>query len=194
MKRFASVPARREALRARWRGLPLGWRAGILAVFAALLLALLAAVFFRERIGRWLWPDPQVEALRVRADAALRVGRLSAADGSGARELYEAAAISGANTWQSFRYVTLPLLRGVSSIVLLLSLIWNFQHFETIYVMTQGGPAKATTTFSVAVYQAAFQAFDLGKAGALGILWMLLLSLVVVVYLRFGMGDEEMSA
>jgi multiple sugar transport system permease protein len=110
------------------------------------------------------------------------------------RELYEAAAISGANTWQSFRYVTLPLLRGVSSIVLLLSLIWNFQHFETIYVMTQGGPAKATTTFSVAVYQAAFQAFDLGKAGALGILWMLLLSLVVVVYLRFGMGDEEMSA
>ena len=110
------------------------------------------------------------------------------------RELYEAAAISGANTWQSFRYVTVPHLRGVSSIVLLLSLIWNFQHFETIYVMTQGGPAKATTTFSVAVYQTAFQAFDLGKAGALGILWMILLSLVVLVYLRFGMGDEEMGA
>ena len=110
------------------------------------------------------------------------------------RELYEAAAISGANTWQSFRYVTAPHLRGVSSIVLLLSLIWNFQHFETIYVMTQGGPAKATTTFSVAVYQTAFQSFDLGKAGALGILWMLLLSLVVAVYLRFGMGDEEVGA
>jgi multiple sugar transport system permease protein len=109
------------------------------------------------------------------------------------RELYEAAAISGANAWQSFRYVTVPHLRGVSSIVILLSLIWNFQHFETIYVMTQGGPAKATTTFSVAVYQAAFQAFDLGKAGALGILWMALLSLVVLVYLRFGMADEEAS-
>lgn len=110
------------------------------------------------------------------------------------RELYEAASISGANTWQSFRYVTVPHLRGVSSIVLLLSLIWNFQHFETIYVMTQGGPAKATTTFSVAVYQTAFQSFDLGKAGALGILWMILLSAVVVVYLRFGMADEEVSA
>ena len=107
-------------------------------------------------------------------------------------ELYEAASIAGANRWQLFRYVTLPHLRGVSSIVILLSLIWNFQHFETIYVMTQGGPAKATTTFSVAVYQTAFQAFDLGRAGALGILWMVLLSLVVVVYLRFGMGDEEM--
>lgn len=106
-------------------------------------------------------------------------------------ELYEAASIAGANRRQLFRYVTLPHLRGVSSIVILLSLIWNFQHFETIYVMTQGGPAKATTTFSVAVYQTAFQAFDLGRAGALGILWMVLLSLVVVVYLRFGMGDEE---
>ena len=105
-------------------------------------------------------------------------------------ELYEAASIAGANRRQLFRYVTLPHLRGVSSIVILLSLIWNFQHFETIYVMTQGGPAKATTTFSVAVYQTAFQAFDLGRAGALGILWMVLLSLVVVVYLRFGMGDE----
>ena len=107
-------------------------------------------------------------------------------------ELYEAASIAGANRWQLFRYVTMPHLRGVSSIVILLSLIWNFQHFETIYVMTQGGPAKATTTFSVAVYQTAFQAFDLGRAGALGILWMVLLSLVVVVYLRFGMADEEM--
>ena len=110
------------------------------------------------------------------------------------RELYEAASISGANRWQLFRYVTMPHLRGVSSIVILLSLIWNFQHFETIYVMTQGGPAKATTTFSVAVYQTAFQSFDLGKAGALGILWMALLSLVVVLYLRFGMGDEELMA
>ena len=56
-----------------------------------------------------------------------------------------------------------------------------------------GGAGKATTTFSVAVYQTAFQAFDLGKAGALGILWMFLLSLVVLVYLRFGMRDEEIA-
>ena len=103
----------------------------------------------------------------------------------------ESAAIDGANRWNRFTHVTLPHLRNVIGIVLLLSLIWNFQHFETIYVMTQGGPAKATTTFSVAVYQTAFQAFDLGKAGALGILWMLLLSVVVIIYLRFGMRGEE---
>jgi multiple sugar transport system permease protein len=106
-------------------------------------------------------------------------------------ELLDAAAIDGANRWNRFFKVTLPHLQSVISVVLLLSLIWNFQHFETIYVMTRGGPAKATTTFSVAVYQTAFQAFDLGKAGALGILWMVLLSLVVVIYLRFGMSSEE---
>lgn len=106
-------------------------------------------------------------------------------------ELVEAAALDGANRLQRFLTITVPHLEGVSGVVLLLSLIWNFQHFETIYVMTRGGPAKATTTFAVAVYQTAFQSFDLGKAGALGILWMVLLALVVFVYLRFGMGSEE---
>lgn len=91
MKRFASVPARREAWRARWLGLPTPWRTAILMVVGALLLALLASVLFRQRIGSWIWPDPRAEALRTQAGVALAAGRLSVADGSGARELYEAA-------------------------------------------------------------------------------------------------------
>ena len=91
MKRFASVPARREAWRARWRVLPRGWRIAVLSVFAMLLLAFLAAVMFRQRIGAWIWPDPRAEALRTQAGMALAAGHLSVADGSGARELYEAA-------------------------------------------------------------------------------------------------------
>lgn len=106
------------------------------------------------------------------------------------KELYEAAAIDGANRWHSFRHITLTQLRGVITTVLLLSFIWNFQHFETLYVMTTGGPAGTTTTFSVAVYQAAFQAFDLGQAGAIGLLWMVLLSVIVGIYLRFGINEE----
>jgi multiple sugar transport system permease protein len=106
------------------------------------------------------------------------------------RDLIEAAAIDGASRWKTFRNVTIPHLSGIISITLLLSFIWNFQHLETIYVMTAGGPAKATTTFAIAVYQTGFQAFDLGKAGAIGILWMLLLSIIVIVYLRYGMGEE----
>jgi multiple sugar transport system permease protein len=106
------------------------------------------------------------------------------------QELYEAAAIDGANRWHGFWNVTVPQLRGVIVTVLLLSFIWNFQHFETLYVMTTGGPAGTTTTFSVAVYLEAFKAYDLGKAGAIGVLWMAILSVIVGVYLRFGVSEE----
>lgn len=106
------------------------------------------------------------------------------------RELYESAAIDGADRIRSFFNVTVPQLRGVISTVLLLSFIWNFQHLETIYVMTSGGPGDATTTFSIAVYESAFQARDLGEAGAIGLLWMALLSIIVVVYLRFAVREE----
>jgi len=102
------------------------------------------------------------------------------------KELTEAAAIDGASRRQVFQRITVPQLRGIIGTVLLLSFIWNFQHFETIYVMTTGGPARATTTFAVAVYKTAFQKFDLGEAGAIGIVWMALLSVVVVAYLKFG--------
>lgn len=104
-------------------------------------------------------------------------------------ELYEAASLDGASVLQRFRNVTIPQVRGVMGVAFLLSFIWNFQHFETIYVMTNGGPAKATTTFAVAVYDMAFKAYDLGKAGAIGIVWMALLSVVVVVYLRFAVKE-----
>ena len=106
------------------------------------------------------------------------------------RELNEAAAIDGAGRARVFRHITIPQLRGIIGTVLLLSFIWNFQHFETLYVMTTGGPAKATTTFSVAVYKTAFQKFDLGEAGAIGILWMALLSVIVALYLKFGTDNE----
>jgi multiple sugar transport system permease protein len=106
------------------------------------------------------------------------------------KELNEAAAIDGATRLQVFRHITISQLRGIIGTVLLLSFIWNFQHFETIYVMTTGGPAKATTTFSVAVYKTAFQKFDLGEAGAIGILWMGLLSIIVVLYLKFGTDND----
>lgn len=68
--------------------------------------------------------------------------------------------------------------------MLLLEFIWNFQHFDTIYVLTGGGPAGTTETFATAVYQTAFSGFDIGRATALGGLWMVLLLLLVVVYLR----------
>lgn len=100
------------------------------------------------------------------------------------KELHEAASMDGAGSVRRFFAVTWPQVRGVASIVLLLEFIWNFQHFDTIYVLTGGGPAGTTETFATAVYQTAFNGFDIGRATALGGLWMLLLLLLVAAYLR----------
>jgi multiple sugar transport system permease protein len=108
------------------------------------------------------------------------------------RDLHEAASIDGAGTIRRFRVITLPHLRTIIGIVLLLEVIWNFQHFDTIYILTGGGPAGTTTTFSVAVYNTAFKGFDLGTAGAIGGLWMLLLVVPVIWYIR--MSERRESA
>lgn len=106
-------------------------------------------------------------------------------------ELHEAAEIDGAGTVRRFFSITVPQMSGIIGLVLLLEFIWNFQHFDIIYVLTGGGPAGSTETFATAVYETAFDGFDLGKAGALGLLWMVLLMGLVVVYVRFSEKGEK---
>ncbi len=92
-RRFASSHQHqhRHALQAHWSRLPLLLRRSLVGVAAILLLAMLVAVLFRGGISNWLWPDSRSEELRVQATTALQAGRLSTVDGSGARELFEAA-------------------------------------------------------------------------------------------------------
>ena len=99
-------------------------------------------------------------------------------------ELQEAAEMDGAGPIRRFTTVTVPHLKSLIGIVLLLEFIWNFQHFDIIYVLTGGGPAGTTATFATAVYDTAFRGLDLGKASAIGLIWMALLLLLVVVYVR----------
>lgn len=106
-------------------------------------------------------------------------------------ELHEAAEVDGAGAVRRFRSITLPHLKGIIGIVVLLEFIWNFQHFDMIFVMTGGGPAGKTQTFSTEVYQTAFEGFDLGKAGAYGLLWILLLMIFVVAYVRYSERGER---
>lgn len=106
-------------------------------------------------------------------------------------ELHEAAEIDGAGTVRRFFSITVPQMRGIIGLVLLLEFIWNFQHFDIIYVLTGGGPAGSTQTFATAVYETAFDGFDLGRAGALGLLWMVLLMGLVVVYVRLSEKGEK---
>lgn len=106
-------------------------------------------------------------------------------------ELHEAAEIDGAGTARRFFSITVPQMQGIIGLVLLLEFIWNFQHFDIIYVLTGGGPAGSTQTFATAVYETAFDGFDLGHAGALGLLWMVLLMGLVVVYVRLSEKGEK---
>ena len=80
-----------RALRQRWQSAPPALRTGARVLAVALLLALLLGLSLRGAIGEWLWPAQRAQELRVQAQAALDAGRLSATDGSGARELFEAA-------------------------------------------------------------------------------------------------------
>ncbi|MDQ1054443.1 multiple sugar transport system permease protein [Arthrobacter sp. SORGH_AS 212] len=107
------------------------------------------------------------------------------------RELHEAAEMDGAGTVRRFFAITVPQLKGIIGLVLLLEFIWNFQHFDIIYVLTGGGPAGSTQTFATSVYETAFRGYDLGHAGALGLLWLILLMALVVVYVRFSEKGEE---
>ncbi|MGI8335663.1 carbohydrate ABC transporter permease [Actinomadura scrupuli] len=97
-------------------------------------------------------------------------------------ELLEAAQVDGANRWQRTWKVKLPQIRGVMLVVALLEVIWNFQHFDIIYVLTGGGPGKSTSTLAVRVYTEAFQGFDLGHAAALGFCGLVVLMSLFVVY------------
>ena len=102
-------------------------------------------------------------------------------------EPFEAARIDGASAWQSFRYLTLPLLRPTIMVALLWRIIDTFRIFDVVYLLTAGGPARATETVSLFVYRNGFQLFNLGYASAasyLMILGMLIMAVVVTRLIR----------
>jgi multiple sugar transport system permease protein len=88
-------------------------------------------------------------------------------------EPVEAASIDGANRWQVFWHITLPLLRPYILVALLLRTIFEFRAFDNIYVMTSGGPANTTMTLSMFTYLASFVRFDLSLGAAAS--WLMLL-------------------
>jgi multiple sugar transport system permease protein len=85
-------------------------------------------------------------------------------------EQYEAAKVDGANPWQLFRFITVPAVRGVLVIALILETVSAINSFDTLMVMTGGGPANATQIWSIAIYRTGFADFNLGGASALSVL------------------------
>ncbi|GAA1608530.1 carbohydrate ABC transporter permease [Actinoplanes couchii] len=92
----------------------------------------------------------------------------------------EAARIDGANAGQVFRRITLPLLRPTMFFVVVTGLLTTFQTFDTVYAMTQGGPAGATDVIASLIYREAFTNFRMGRAAAMSVVLLLLLITVTV--------------
>ncbi|ADI14848.1 carbohydrate ABC transporter permease [Truepera radiovictrix] len=99
-------------------------------------------------------------------------------------ELYEAAKIDGANPWQQFWGITLPLLRPILLFALVLSVIGTLQLFTEPFLITGGGPGNATLTLGVYLYQQGFRSFNFGYASAIGYAIALLAVLFSLIQLR----------
>ena len=97
------------------------------------------------------------------------------------RSILEAARVDSATTWQSFRYLTLPHLRQYIELGVVLGAIYIVQTFDSIFMITQGGPGTSTTNLPFLLYQEAFRAFDVGEAAALGVV-VVVLTIIVATY------------
>ena len=99
-------------------------------------------------------------------------------------DLLDAAKIDGANSWQRFRFVTLPQIRHVTTVVTLIAIIAGFKVFDIIFVMTQGGPGNKTLVMSIYIYRQAFKYDAPGYAAAVSIILAAIILSISVIYIR----------
>jgi multiple sugar transport system permease protein len=105
------------------------------------------------------------------------------------RDLREAAALDGASAWRTFRSVTLPLLRPVVTVVLVLGFMSTVKILDLILALTGGGPADATQTLGTVTYQLSFQQLDFGQGAVVGNILILISAVFAVLYLRANRAD-----
>ena len=99
-------------------------------------------------------------------------------------EMYEAAAVDGANRWQQFWKITLPLLRPTILFVSVVGVINAFQAFTPVWILTKGGPAGASRVYALLIYQTAFTYFKMGYASALAVLLFIFLMILTLIQMR----------
>lgn len=109
------------------------------------------------------------------------------------QEPYEAALVDGSNRWQTFRHVTLPLLKPAILIVLLLRTMDLLRVFDQIFILTEGGPGFATETISLYIYRTAFRFFDFGYAAAMSFVLLAITNVISTLYIRF-LQTKEVSS
>jgi multiple sugar transport system permease protein len=110
------------------------------------------------------------------------------------RDVYEAAAVDGASERRMFFQITLPLLRPVLALVLVISVIGSWQIFDTVAVTTQGGPVDSTRVIQYYIYENAFTRFDFGYASAISVVLFLILAGVALAQLKMLRAGESDQA
>jgi multiple sugar transport system permease protein len=99
-------------------------------------------------------------------------------------QLYEAAAIDGANGWQKFVHITFPMMRNIIAITVLFSLIVTFANFDIVWIMTQGGPRNLTHVFATYAFVLGIKTGDIPDGAAVSLFMLPLLAVAAVVVLR----------
>ncbi|MBV9674026.1 MAG: sugar ABC transporter permease [Verrucomicrobia bacterium] len=107
------------------------------------------------------------------------------------KEYIEAARLDGASTWQIYRRVIMPLLKPVSFFVIVILTIGALQTFDQVYVMTQGGPAYATYTLLIYIYEKGFKEWNLGYASALSVVLFAIIFALTLIQVRYFRADER---
>jgi len=105
-------------------------------------------------------------------------------------ELYEAAEVDGANEFQKLFYITIPQLRSVTAVVMIILTMWTFLVFDIIFAMTGGGPVDATRILPILIYNEMFAMNDIGTASALSVISILVLLILSAAYWKLFNGGE----
>ena len=100
------------------------------------------------------------------------------------KTLYEAARVDGVSKWQEFLYITLPSLKSVLTVTLVLDTVWWFKHYTMAWVLTNGGPGQETSLISIDIYKTAFEFFDFGKAAAMSVVVFVVCLAISKLYRR----------
>jgi multiple sugar transport system permease protein len=108
--------------------------------------------------------------------------------------LYEAADIDGASFWGKFVYITLPMLKPVIYIVLLLRSIWTIKNYEVIALLTNGGPVRSTTTLPIQIFETTFNDYKLGRGSAIAVVMFIIILIFSFGYIKlYNKAEEELE-
>jgi multiple sugar transport system permease protein len=110
------------------------------------------------------------------------------------REEYEAARIDGAGFWQELRFITFPYMKPTLMVLFLVGYMWAFNNFDLLWLINQGGPAGATRTLPLLVYEWAFREYFLGRASAVGVFMLAVQALFMLAYMRASRGTVGIFA